>query len=229
MHEAQAGQEWHHDLACALVLMQEAPGLGQLSIQVPTTCKLLQMRPRGGAGVLSFSIGCGAPQLPACSLSGPVAKMSMLCRHHDSSAWSSQLAREGSGGQITALSERAQATKPTPNRRHRLANPRQQEPARGSCGCRSGHVVRGHRCSSLKAAAQQPGGSQQHSVQRLRQTPGQRVQSVHMSAKRAHVQTHDTCHPAGSTQQRVTCTRYVPSASSKAAYSLMAAGCTVAA
>ena len=79
VHEAQAGQEWHHDLARALVLVQEAPGLRQLSIQVPTTGKLLQMRSCGGAGALVFGIESAAPPLPACSLSGQVATMSMLC------------------------------------------------------------------------------------------------------------------------------------------------------
>ena len=55
MHEAQAGQEWHHDLACALVLVQEAPCLRQLGIQIPSTSKLLQGRSCGSAGALSFS------------------------------------------------------------------------------------------------------------------------------------------------------------------------------
>ena len=63
MHEAQAGQEWHHDLACALVLVQEAPGLCQLSIQVPTAGKLLQMTSWGGAGALISALEA---QHPSC-------------------------------------------------------------------------------------------------------------------------------------------------------------------
>lgn len=51
---------------------------------------------------------------------------------------------------------------------------------------------------------------------------GQRAEGVHV----LHIQAPAT---QQATQQRITWTRYVPSASSKAAYSLMAAGCTVAA